>query len=108
MQCKGGKRSARQPGSFADAKVTAAQGGHGHIFRRRKKSAAGPDLMMFVQIHLGDGQFQRDTDHRHAPGQTADIKVDAIGSLFHGHLDSIQTGSAQPSACCPENATGNM
>jgi membrane fusion protein (multidrug efflux system) len=43
------------------------------------------------------------------PGQSATITVDAYpGVVFHGHVDSIQSGTgAQFSLLPPENATGN-
>jgi membrane fusion protein (multidrug efflux system) len=43
------------------------------------------------------------------PGQSATIAVDAYpGVVFHGHVDSIQSGTgAQFSLLPPENATGN-
>ncbi|MGH9707829.1 MAG: HlyD family secretion protein, partial [Candidatus Acidiferrales bacterium] len=42
------------------------------------------------------------------PGQSVDIKVDANGRTYHGHVDSIAGSSgARLSLLPPENATGN-
>lgn len=46
---------------------------------------------------------------RMRPGQKAEIKVDAYGSKFQGHVDSIQSGTgAKFSLLPPENASGNF
>ena len=70
----------------------------------------GQSLMMFVPDSIwvtANFKETQITDMR--PGQPADIKVDAYpGRIFHGHLDSIQTGSGTAfSLLPPENATGN-
>jgi membrane fusion protein, multidrug efflux system len=42
------------------------------------------------------------------PGQKAEIKVDANGRTYKGHVDSIAgTSGAKTSLLPPENATGN-
>jgi membrane fusion protein (multidrug efflux system) len=44
------------------------------------------------------------------PGQPVDISIDAYpGRTFHGHVDSIQSGSGTAFSLLPaENATGNF
>jgi membrane fusion protein (multidrug efflux system) len=43
------------------------------------------------------------------PGQRAQIKVDANGRTYKGHVDSIANSSgARTSLLPPENATGNF
>jgi membrane fusion protein (multidrug efflux system) len=44
------------------------------------------------------------------PGQPVDLTVDAYPGLrFHGHIDSIQSGSGTAFSLLPaENATGNF
>jgi membrane fusion protein (multidrug efflux system) len=41
-------------------------------------------------------------------GQPVDIKIDAYGKTYHGHVNSIQAGSGTAFSLLPaENATGN-
>ena len=57
---------------------------------------------------LGHREFQGDPAEIHAPGQRAEIKVDANGRTYKGHVDSFAGSSgARLSLLPPENATGN-
>ena len=71
---------------------------------------AGTNLTMFVPDEIWVVANYKETQlDRMRPGQPVDIEIDAYPERdFHGHLDSVQSGSGPAfSLLPPENATGN-
>ena len=71
----------------------------------------GQALMAIVPLQVWvTANFKETEIARLRPGQHVNIHVDAYaGRVFHGHVDSIQSGSgARFSLLPPENATGNF
>jgi membrane fusion protein (multidrug efflux system) len=86
----------------------------GRITRRMVEQGAfvqvGQTLMSIVPDDFWViANFKETQLEKMRPGQSADVKVDAYpGLTFHGHVDSIQSGTgARFSLLPPENATGN-
>ena len=75
------------------ARLSAAKGAYAQV---------GQGLMMFVPNEIWvTANFKETQLARMQPGQPVDIAVDAFpGRTFHGHVDSIQSGSGAPSASC--------
>lgn len=69
----------------------------------------GQTLFSIVQTNVWVvGNFKETQLADMRPGQSARVKIDALGKSFRAHVDSIQAGSgAQFSLLPPENATGN-
>lgn len=70
----------------------------------------GQPLMAMVSDNLWViANFKETQVKKMAPGQPAEVKIDAIGKTFKAHVDSIQAGSGTRfSLFPPENATGNF
>jgi len=71
---------------------------------------AGQNLLAIVRPELWvTANFKETQLVKMHPGQKATITVDSIGGrVFHGHVDSVQSGSgARFSLLPPENAVGN-
>jgi membrane fusion protein, multidrug efflux system len=71
-----------------------------------------PGQQLFSIVPLNDvwvtANFKETQLKYMRPGQTAEIKVDANGRTYKGHVDSIAgTSGAKLSLLPPENATGN-
>jgi membrane fusion protein (multidrug efflux system) len=69
----------------------------------------GQGLMILVPIHLWvTANFKETQLANMKVGQPVDIKIDAYGKTYHGHVNSIQAGSGTAFSLLPaENATGN-
>jgi membrane fusion protein (multidrug efflux system) len=69
----------------------------------------GQTLFSIVQTNVWViGNFKETQLADMKPGQSARVKIDALGRTFRAHVDSVQAGSgAQFSLLPPENATGN-
>jgi membrane fusion protein (multidrug efflux system) len=86
----------------------------GRITRKNVEPGAylqvGQQLLALVPSEVWVVANYKETQLTHMrPGQPVGIKVDAYpGVVFHGHVDSIQSGTgARFSLLPPENATGN-
>jgi membrane fusion protein, multidrug efflux system len=86
----------------------------GRVTRKNVESGAyvqvGQSLMALVPRRVWVIANFKETQLTHMrPGQPVDIEVDAYpGTVFQGHVDSIQAGTgARFSLLPPENATGN-
>lgn len=71
-----------------------------------------PGQQLLTIVPLGDvwvtANFKETQLKNMRPGQRAEIKVDANGRTYRGHVDSIAgTSGARTSLLPPENATGN-
>jgi membrane fusion protein (multidrug efflux system) len=71
-----------------------------------------PGQQLFSIVPLNDvwvtANFKETQLKYMRPGQKAEIKVDANGRTYKGHVDSIAgTSGAKTSLLPPENATGN-
>ena len=87
----------------------------GRITRRSVEQGAyiqpGQQLTTIVSDDVWVMANFKETQLEHMkPGQVVDIEIDAYpGQEFHGHVDSIQSGTgARFSLFPPENATGNF
>jgi membrane fusion protein (multidrug efflux system) len=82
------------------AKLTAALGA---------LATSAQSIMVVVPLEVWvTANFKESQLRDMRPGQPVDIRVDAFGRSFPGHVDSVQAGSGTAFSLLPaENATGN-
>ncbi|MEO6841207.1 MAG: HlyD family secretion protein [Bradyrhizobium sp.] len=72
-------------------------------------AAPGQSIMIVVPLDIWvTGNFKESQLRDMRVGQPVDIRIDAFGKSFPGHIDSVQAGSGTAFSLLPaENATGN-
>jgi membrane fusion protein (multidrug efflux system) len=72
-------------------------------------AAPGQSIMIVVPLDIWvTGNFKESQLRDMRVGQPVDIRIDAFGRSFPGHIDSVQAGSGTAFSLLPaENATGN-